>query len=149
MFSIFLARPGAVKNCTFQTILKKNNEFLQIICIPGYSDGLPQYFHLEINRQNKTIANLTRSDSPSFHIELTKFFVEWQSNLQFIFYSSNAKGRGESTILEHTLSKELQTKMSMYFLNTLFFTCLTSTFLSKNFFLLFSFLFVETYYFLH
>ncbi|XKL66508.1 hypothetical protein PGB90_009928 [Kerria lacca] len=112
-YVIKAARPGAVKNCTFQTILKKNNEFLQIICIPGYSDGLPQYFHLEINRQNKTIANLTRSDSPSFHIELTKFFVEWQSNLQFIFYSSNAKGRGESTILEHTLSKELQTKMTI------------------------------------
>ncbi len=109
----FAVRPNIVTNCTFHTLTRDNTQLLEIRCMPGYNGGLVQNFHLEINRQNRTIANLSSASLPEFRIELSKFIEEWQSDLRFVIYSSNTKGRSEAVVLEHTIPKDLQIKMGM------------------------------------
>lgn len=82
--------------------------------MPGYNGGLSQQFHLEIIRQNQTIANFSTTQVPQFFIDLSKFVEEWQSDIQFLIYSSNNKGRGESIIIDNELPKDLRTKIGMY-----------------------------------
>lgn len=110
---MYTVRPGTVDNCTFQTITK-NTQLLEIRCSAGYNGGLSQRFHLEINRQNRTIANLSVEETPQFHIDLSKFIEEWHSDLQFVIYASNAKGRSDSTVFDNQLPKDLRTKIGKY-----------------------------------
>lgn len=105
------ARPSALKNCTFETITKDGAQTLEVECVPGYNGGLPQNFHVEITRDNHTIANLSSSNDPRFRIKLSRFVQEWHSHLQFVIYASNSRGRSESIYFEPTLPKDLQIKM--------------------------------------
>lgn len=109
--SRFSARPNAVSNCTWQPTDKDGVHRLEIHCIPGYSGGLTQTFHLEVKQQNKSLANSSANESPVFSVDLSKFVEELQSDLQFLIYSLNAKGQSTPTVLEHSLPKDLQTKM--------------------------------------
>lgn len=92
---------------------------MEIHCSPSYSGGLTQTFHLEVKQQNKLLANSSATDSPEFSVDLSKFIQEWQTNLQFLIYASNAKGRSSTTVLEHSLPKDLQTKMGKLFFRKL------------------------------
>lgn len=109
--SRFSAHPNAVSNCTWQPTDKDGVHRLEIHCIPGYSGGLTQTFHLEVKQQNKSLANSSANESPVFSVDLSKFVEELQSDLQFLIYSLNAKGQSTPTVLEHSLPKDLQTKM--------------------------------------
>lgn len=88
---------------------------LEIHCTPGYSGGLTQTFHLQVKQQNKLLANSSANDSPVFSVDLSEFVEEWQSDLQFLIYASNAKGQSTPTVFEHSLPKDLQTKMGKLF----------------------------------
>lgn len=98
-------------NCTLLPTDKDGVHKLEIQCAPGYNGGLTQTFHLEAKQQNKSLANSSANESPVFTIDLSKFVEEWQSDLQFLIYASNIKGQSAPTVLEHSLPKDLQTKM--------------------------------------
>ncbi|XP_065222529.1 synaptogenesis protein syg-2-like isoform X2 [Planococcus citri] len=111
-YVIRAVRPNTVNNCTFQTIAKNDQQLLEIRCYPGYNGGLSQQFHLEIMRKNYTLVNLSVAETPSFHVDLSKFIGEWQSDLQFVIYASNAKGRSESTVFDNQLPNDLREKIA-------------------------------------
>lgn len=113
--SRLIVRPNAVTNCTFHSVKKEDIQILEIHCIPGYNGGVIQKFHLEINRQNRTLGNFSVAESPQFQIEVSELVEEWQSDLQFVFYASNIKGRSDYTVYEHQLPKEMRTKMGTQF----------------------------------
>lgn len=108
-------------NCTFQIVTKEHNQLLEIRCLPGYNGGVAQTFHLEINRQNRTLWNFSTGELPHFYIQTSEFTEEWQSDLQFILYSSNLKGRSDYTIYKHKLPEEIQTKIGNFFSFSIFF----------------------------
>ncbi|RWS05493.1 Cell adhesion molecule 2-like protein, partial [Dinothrombium tinctorium] len=94
--------PEIPQNCSIENIDARS---ARVNCTPAFDGGLPQSFHLEvyneINGNRKLWRNLTSNQQPYFELNNLS---DANVTLNFIVYSSNAKGRSANfTINGNTL----------------------------------------------
>ncbi|RWS15129.1 hemicentin-2-like protein, partial [Dinothrombium tinctorium] len=85
--------PDSPENCTITNITAHT---LTVECLPGYSGGLDQTFHLEVyinsNSNKRLINNLTSSEYPFFIANA----LPAGNSFYLVTYASNSRGRSPS-----------------------------------------------------
>ncbi|RWS26474.1 hemicentin-1-like protein, partial [Leptotrombidium deliense] len=95
-FVIPAGPPDPPENCTVTNITAHT---LTIECLPGYSGGLDQTFHLEIynsNTNKRLINNLTSSEYPFFIANA----LPAGNSFRLVTYASNSRGRSPSVVIK-------------------------------------------------
>lgn len=105
-----------------KTLLNNSDEQLIVECLAGYDGGLPQSFHMEaVEPITKTLhANLTRHQSPVFHIEGNMFNEIQGTVIHLLLYAANQKGRSEDVRIEDIILKGAEKRTGKFSLILLF-----------------------------